>query len=228
MISRRTVLPALALLGTAAAAGLWRPTQVSANEQWPLEEIVPQRFGEWSVIPHSKVVQPEEPDDLAREIYSQELSRGYRNTDGAYIMLLMAYGPSQSEYLQLHQPEICYVAQGFRVKPVTGAPLLLQGGRELFLRRLSTWRAGRPEPVSYWTRIGDSITRSQLDRLLVKFHYGLVGLVPDGILVRVSSISQDLPPAFELQDKFIVQMLQAVAPQSRRFLIGGLAPDVPA
>ncbi len=198
MISRRTLLPALALFGTTAAAGLWRPKQVSADQQPRLT-------------------------DLEREIYSQELSRGYRNANGDYIMLLIAYGPSQSEYLQLHQPEVCYVAQGFRVKPVVSSTMRLDGGGELPLRRLSAWRAGRPEPVTYWTRVGDVVTRSQLDRLYVKFRRGLAGFIPDGLLVRISSISPDAEPAFEMQDDFIRQMLLGVSPPNRHYLIGRLA-----
>ena len=30
-------------------------------------------------------------------------------------MLMIAYGESQSDRLQLHHPEVCYTAQGFRV-----------------------------------------------------------------------------------------------------------------
>ncbi len=230
MIDRRTLLPALAMLGTSAAAGLWRLNrkQVPADQQPSLEQIVPKRFGNWSEVPNPHVVQPTDTNDLEHEIYSQELSRGYRNPDGAYIMLLIAYGPSQSDYLQIHQPEVCYISQGFRVNPLPQTALPLQGGETLPLRRLSTWRAGRPEPVSYWTRVGNQVTRSQADRLLVRFRYGLAGYIPDGILVRVSNISPETEPSFQLQDDFIMEMLRAVAPQYRGFLVGTLAPAIGA
>src|SRR5271167_3453048 len=36
------------------------------------------------------------------------------------IMLMIAYGESQADRLQLHHPEVCYTAQGLRVtRPVT-------------------------------------------------------------------------------------------------------------
>src|SRR5579871_1683637 len=38
-------------------------------------------------------------------------------------MLMVAYGESQSDRLQLHHPEVCYTAQGFRVSKTSSAKL---------------------------------------------------------------------------------------------------------
>jgi EpsI family protein len=226
MISRRTLLPAFALLATGGAAQVLHPKEIPAEKQLNLQKILPAKLGDWSQMPASGVVQPDETSDLAHEIYSQELMRSYVNSDGAAIMLLMAYGPSQSQYLQLHRPEICYLANGFNVTSIGLHNLALARGNALPITRLYTWREGRPEPLSYWMRIGDSNPPSQLGRLWVKFRLGLEGEIPDGLLVRVSSISANQAYAFELQDNFIRNMLKAIAPPNRQFVVGALAEAI--
>ena len=70
-------------------------------------------------MPGVQAVRPP-PDGLEAEIYNQEVSRASCDKDGHVIMLMIAYGESQSDRLQLHHPEVCYTAQGFRVgRPVT-------------------------------------------------------------------------------------------------------------
>ena len=50
--------------------------------------------------------------------------------------------------------------------------------------------------------------------------YGLSGEIPDGMLVRVSSISSDEPDAWRLQDQFIAELLAALGAAERVRLIG--------
>ena len=73
------------------------------------------QFGEWKPVEGLNVVAPAPPDALEREVYNQEASRGFIDPDGNIVMLMVAYGESQSDRLQLHHPEVCYTAQGFRV-----------------------------------------------------------------------------------------------------------------
>ena len=226
MITRRHLLPALAMFGTAGAAELLRPREVPPDKQLQLDTIVPTQFGAWTTLPSAKIIQPTTSDDLEHEVYSQELTRSYVNPDRSVIMLLIAYGPSQSGYLQVHQPEICYAAQGFRVTSLNGYKLPLAGGHTLPLTRLATYREGRPEPVTYWVRVGDDIPQTQIQRLLTKLRMGLVREIPDGLLVRVSSISTNLDHAFATQDAFIGDLLHAIAPPNRQFVVGRLAQDM--
>jgi EpsI family protein len=226
MWTRRQLLPALAIFVTAGAAQILRPREVPRDKQLQLDAIVPSQFGNWTEQATARIIQPSTSDDLEHDVYSQELTRSYINPDQSVIMLLIAYGPSQSGYLQVHQPEICYAAQGFRVRSLSGYSLPLAGGHSLPLTRLSTFREGRPEPLTYWIRVGDDIPQTQIQRLLTKFRMGLVREIPDGLLVRVSSISTNLDSAFAIQDEFIRDLLHAIAPENRQFVIGGLAPDI--
>jgi hypothetical protein len=52
--------------------------------------------------------------------------------------------------------------------------------------------------------------------------YGLTGKIPDGMLIRVSSIDPEADKAYEIQNQFAAQMLEALAPEYRQRLTGNL------
>ena len=72
------------------------------------------RVRRMEAVPGLQAVRPP-PDGLEAEIYNQEVSRAFVDKEGHVVMLMIAYGESQSDRLQLHHPEVCYTAQGFRV-----------------------------------------------------------------------------------------------------------------
>jgi Protein of unknown function (DUF3485) len=53
-----------------------------------------------------------------------------------------------------------------------------------------------------------------------KLSYALKGQVPDGILIRISSINFDVDQAYSLQRDFADDMLVALKPEQRARLIG--------
>jgi EpsI family protein len=77
----------------------------------------------------------------------------------------------------------------------------------------------RKEPVTVWFRIGDKAVEGW-QRRLVELSYTLTGRVPDGMLFRVSSIDPDQTRANQMQDEFINQLLQTLAPAERVRLTG--------
>jgi hypothetical protein len=58
--------------------------------------------------------------------------------------------------------------------------------------------------------VGNYPTLPGLERRWLKFRYAVQGLIPNGMLVRVSSIDSDDVSAFELQAKFIADLQNAV------------------
>ena len=72
--------------------------------------------------------------------------------------------------------------------------------------RLETHLGQRFEPVTYWTVVGDHITTTGVNKKLTEMRYGLRGRVPDGMLVRVSSIDRDSPRAHRIQAEFAAAM----------------------
>jgi EpsI family protein len=102
------------------------------------------------------------------------------------------------------------------------------GSGSLKLKRLSAQRAQRFEPISYWMRVGDDVATGVLDRQFIKLMYGLRGIIPDGTLVRVSTIGLPEAAAYVVQDRFIRDLLAAVAPENRKYLIGAQSQTLEA
>ena len=161
-----------------------------------------------------------------RRFYSQEVGRGYTDGHGNIVMLLVAYGPVQNYRLKAHRPEICYTAAGFRISDKTGATLSYRdGAAPIKMTRLIAERESRFEPISYWMRVGNDIANGVVDRQLIRLKYGLRGIIPDGALIRVSTINLPREASFKLQDQFIRDLLAAVPPNELKFFTGTILAE---
>lgn len=187
-----------------------------------LHSLVPIAFGDWTI--DTSIVPIAPPPDLQAVIdktYDETLALTYRNPRGDRIMLSVAYGRNQHKGMNTHKPEICYPAQGFKVTVPAFDSTLSAGPTIIPVKRLVTEMGQRTEPITYWLLVGDEITAFGYAQRSVAIRYGLRGVVPDGVLVRVSSISRDPTAAFALQDQFVKQMLAAMPPGKRYRFIGG-------
>jgi EpsI family protein len=229
-----SILATVAILVTAVCGDILIPRTLmaSANPSLSLETMIPQEFGKWKYRPALGLVTPTVPDyietneqkELAARIYSQEIGRTYVDNEGHTVMLLIAYGPEQNYRLKSHRPEVCYTAQGFRVWDKTEHVLAInKDSSTIRFSRLLTQRETRFEPVSYWIRVGNDVSTGIFDNQILRFKYGLKGLIPDGALIRVSTVGIPAAQSFELQDEFIKDLLGAITPAAQRFLIGGNA-----
>ena len=54
----------------------------------------------------------------------------------------------------------------------------------------------------------------------MEIRFALTGRIPDGMLFRVSSIDRDAAHAYDVQDAFIADLLEAVSPEGRKRLSG--------
>src|SRR5205085_10633821 len=105
-------------------------------------------FGLWSEVKLAgPVVNPKVPT-LLLKIYDEVLDRTYVNRAGDRIMLSMAWGNDQRGERQVHRPEICYPAQGFKVETLSDGTLATSFG-DISVRRFTT-SGSRHEPVTYW------------------------------------------------------------------------------
>lgn len=190
------------------------------QEKFELEMMIPQRFGDWQI---DKSILPLQVDTETQtkldKIYNQTLSRTYVNSVGEHIMLSIAYGGDQSDNLAVHKPEVCYYAQGFEIIKTLSDELITHYGK-LPIKRLLAVKSNRSEPITYWITIGNKAVLPGIDQKLRQLRYGLTGIVPDGMLVRVSSISSDEEKAYHLQEKFIKDLLLEINTKERSRLIG--------
>lgn len=211
-----SLLGAAALLATAMT-----PTrQVAPDTQPNLETLIPDHFGGWARDPTRlvQIVDPTQQETLDR-LYGQVLTRLYVDGRGTRIMLSIAYGADQRDDLAVHRPEVCYPAQGAQVLGTQDAVLDFPWG-QIPARRLVTQFGPRHEPLTYWTMVGDRAVVSALHAKLEQMRYGLRGRIPDGLLVRVSSIDPDDQRAFADQARFLADLLAALPPADRQRLSG--------
>lgn len=207
---------------TAVLGEVGRPSTHVADgaERIDIQALFPLTFAGWRVDNTLPVILPS--PDVQRtldKIYNQVLSRTYVSPDGRRIMLSVAYGGDKGGGMSVHRPEICYPAQGFRILGSRVDQLHLID-RDIVVRRLDTRLSNRREPVTYWVVVGDRVVATGLDQKLVEIRYGLNDLIPDGFLVRVSSIESDPVVAWRGQDQFLGDLLTAMTPKARLRILG--------
>jgi len=221
--TRRAFILAALMMGASMLSVALTPTKrvTVGAAQFDLESIIPRQFGDWRVDERivQAVVNPQ-AQAVLDSVYSQILSRTYINSNGRRIMLSLAYGADQSHETQIHKPEVCYPAQGFLVARKEKGFVRLES-IDIPVMRLTTRLGDRHEPVTYWIRIGnDSLARGVIEQNIARIKYGLQGLIPDGILFRVSEINPDIENSFGLQDQFIQSLLPSLTPDAYRILLG--------
>lgn len=222
---RKSLLLFALMFAASAAAVVLRPTHKVADQQPPVDllTLIPKHFGDWHEEPQNfaAVVNPQQKEVLDK-IYNQTLSRTYINAKGYRVMLSVAYGGDQSDGMQVHKPEICYPAQGFQLLNKSTATIALPFG-PLLVTRVDTQLGSRREPITYWITVGDQVVQNGIHKKLVEMSYGFSGRIPDGMLVRVSSIDANIQRAYVLHDQLIADMLAAAASPNRARLVGILA-----
>ncbi|QND70444.1 exosortase-associated protein EpsI, V-type [Tardiphaga robiniae] len=223
------ILAAVAIVGAAVMAKVLEPRELMArtSASLNLEQVIPKQFGQWRLVPEIAPVTPADPegyvdaDANSNRIYSQEVGRAYSDGNGHLVMLLVAYGPVQNYRLKAHRPEMCYTAAGFRISGKTDAELSYRSNASpIRMTRLVAEREARLEPISYWMRVGNDISNGVVDRQIVRVKYGLRGLIPDGALIRVSTIGLPEEASYQVQDNFIRDLLAAIPPNELKFFTG--------
>ena len=213
------VVAGVLMAGTAMAAPALKP-QPEAGPAIDLERVIPAAFGDWRVDPSVVPVTPA-PDVQAKldRIYDQIVSRTYVNGAGEAMMLTVAYGGDQTDALKAHRQEACYAAQGFEIRGLESGRLAA-AGRDIPVTRLLAVRGERSEPVTYWFTMGDRVVLGRFERLRVQLANGLEGRIPDGVLVRVSSLSRDTGAAHAAQQSFIAAIVAAMPDGAATRLVG--------
>lgn len=220
---RRAVVAAGLMAASFAGAAAWKPT-VHLADQRPkvdLEILFPKSFDDWRVDDRMPV-QLISPDTqaLLNKIYNQTLSRTYVNGKGERIMLSVAYGGDQSDATRAHRPEVCYPAQGFQIFDSRILPIDIGQPHQLRVRRLLAKQHARTEPITYWITVGERTTVTGTEQKLAQLTYSMRGIIPDGMLVRVSSIDPNTERAYNLQQQFISALSTSITASSKAQVIG--------
>jgi EpsI family protein len=218
----KPILLAVVMLIAAGLTVAATPRQRMADlgPKLELEQIVPESLGDWridrSIIP---VVPSPDLQEKLDQIYNQTLARTYVDKQGNRVMLSIAYGGDQSDAMRAHRPEVCYAAQGFQVIRTSLSQVVTQFGI-LPVKRLIATKGTRYEPITYWIVVGDNIVLDGLQQKLAQIRYGLTGRIPDGVLVRVSTIDTNSERSFQVQDRFLEMLVSAIEGEVRARIAG--------
>jgi EpsI family protein len=188
-----------------------------------LENVIPKQFGDWVEVTDtlgSTIVDPEQQDTL-NNLYTQTVGRTYlHKPTGRQVMLSVAYGDNQTFSKQLHRPESCYSSQGFKIESMHEEELNTPSF-PISVRRMTASRSSSLEQVTYFIRIGDKVISGPPSALnLARMGMGLKGYISDGLLFRVSEVSDDAKLSNQLNDQFINDLLKVISPVKRAVLIG--------
>ena len=207
------------LFCSAAGVAAWRQPRIKIDYlgAQKLEDLVPKTIGRWDFVTASGLVIPPE-DDFEKTLYSQVLTRVYSDNRGTPIMLLLAQNGGQTGFLQIHRPEVCYTAGGYQISAVTPHPIRV-GQTVVPANRMDASSGGPTEHVIYWTRVGNQVPASWRQQKLAVAEQNLKGLIPDAILVRISTINDDADAALANIDDFVRAMLQSIPPSRRSVFI---------
>lgn len=219
-VSRRETLIGGAFLAAAVAGLALKPRQAeNLLGTAKLDALVPPRIGAWQFNTASGLVLPP-ADQLRDAIYSQLLTRTYVREGAAPIMLLIAYSGSQDGTIQIHRPEVCYPASGFRLTRNDPHQVPFATG-SVPARAIVAETDSRREQLVYWTRLGDHFPTRWIEQRLAVTAENFAGIIPDGVLVRISSIGDG--NQFPAIDAFARALVAGVGPQMRQVLLGPAA-----
>lgn len=229
----RTVHPvALVLLGlalaTLALTEVGRAYRTQVDTAPALARIVPLRFAGWRATDGGPAaVSPYSPDLIGTSgvQYNDVVTRTYRDEGGRSVMLVLAYKQHMEQENKVHRPEICYVAQGYRLADQRRDDVAI-AGRTIPVAYFLGRGVRRDEQVAYWIRSGGEVVSNGWGLRLSILRAALHGVIPDGLLVRASMIvptggEADDPRTRATLTAFLSALVDALPKDDRRLLEGG-------
>ncbi len=223
-----TSLAIFAALLLSAALAYWATPRLTEVTNAPsLDYTVPKAFGDWKEVP-SPFVQVSLTTGLDPNMdqpYDQVTMRTYVNSKGQQIMLALAWGKRQKQEVKIHRPDLCYVAQGYKIASLKTAQFndIANGPRAVLGKQMVAKSSRNSEAVLYWMRIGGLFSEDAFATRAYIMKEGFSGRIPDGILVRASMRFTDASQeqnAWPLLDAFLVDLVKAVPPETRALLLG--------
>ncbi len=216
-ISRRLLMLGAGSAAAAGAAALMTPRHYEADaKRIRLDDLVPSSVGLWQAAPPGAFVLP--ADSVEPGVYDQVVTRRFSAPTGPDVMLLIAHGAAQSGLMRVHRPEVCYASAGFQIQGLHSLDLAVAPGQTIAAQTFIGQREDRVENVLYWTRIGGFFPRNVMDQRIDMLKLGLEGLIPDGVLVRMSALGEgETAPALT---RFAAEMVRGSGPAERALLLG--------
>ncbi len=221
---RREVLIGLGCAAALGTAEVLRPRHLMSvmPPGRKLADLVPRKFAGFAEGGAGDIVVPRVEGSLVATLYSDLLTRLYL-PDGRSdpsIMLLVAYGPAQTDLLQLHRPEICYPALGYQIVDRSLSVLDCGAAGQIPAVNLTAAEGGRVEDIIYWTRVGNELPRSFGEQSWARLRESIAGQVPDGTLLRASAVRSGTEPNFDVIRSFLQSLVVSLPRASGPVIVG--------
>ena len=204
-------------------------TPVFNNKTTPplLESVVPMQLGEWvnKPSPYAQVSVNTFAQEISDAIYDQVLMRTYQDPVGNQVMLALAFAGQQRQEIKIHQPEVCYPAQGYQMLAIGPHLFNMHGYQPIPGKQLLFKSKNRLEAVSYWIRVGDTYPATGFEMRMNILKAGLDGKLLDGVLVRVSSVIDDeaaAQEAYKMHEKFLNELVHGVDLNNQGILLSAI------
>jgi EpsI family protein len=175
---------------------------------------IPEEIGEWQMLDEQTSM------GKSSEFLNDVLFRTYKRGDGKTIILAIAYGADQKQNFSIHLPEGCYRAAGSDVTSIGVVNDADIPGLEL--KRLLVRDKEKTEPMQYWIVLNGRVITNHFERKIKQVYYSLFNVQAGGVLVRVSSLSndKDFQKDYEIQKSFINALYKSLNPELRKLLFG--------
>ncbi len=214
------------LIAAALVAYVATPRLTEVTDAPSLDGTVPRKFADWTELPNPFVQVSLSTGTSTDQPYDQTVMRTYVNSAGQQVMLALAWGKRQRQEVKIHRPDLCYVAQGFKIsslQTVRFDQVVPSSQIRPIGKHMVAVSPQAVEAISYWMRIGSLYSEDAFQTRSHIFRQGLKGQIPDGILVRASMrmrTTDDVANAWPVLDQFLKDLTEATPIATRPLLLG--------
>jgi EpsI family protein len=217
MRRRDALLGAMLATGGLLALSVRPDLQLATQSQADLDIILARPLAGWRSQKPSAVITGS-ADELGAASYSQLAVRAFEPAKGPIITVLLAYGMAQTYATQLHRPELCYPASGFKVLKQGDVNLNLDD-RSIPSRLMIAQRGERQDMVLYWTRVGMRFPTGLWEQRLQIARGVIAGDQNDELLARFSVTGELGPETARLLKAFAASFIEAQTRAGRALLL---------
>jgi len=125
----------------------------------------------------------------------------------------------QQHDLQVHRPEVCYPMSGYPI--IENRPVKVRiGNKGIPARYLTADRGALQEMILYWTRVGNSFPLNWAQQRIEMARANVGGVIPDGALLRFSTISEEGSNDYPLLTDFASKLATSLNPKMKDVFFG--------
>jgi len=211
MFNRRDILIGASCFAAAGTAMAMKPhKRMDLLRGAKLDELMPHAFGAWKAEDVGALIAPPRENSLEDKLYNTVVSRVFSRSDGAMVMLLIAYGNAQTDLLQLHRPEVCYPFFGFTVSNSHAETIPITQQVAVPGRAMTATSYNRTEQILYWARVGEYLPQTGNEQLMARLKSQVAGFIVDGVLVRISNVTGETDDGLAINLDFARQLVEAL------------------